>query len=476
MRIVTVFLITMAVTIGLLFPAWGQAPTAGSKQVISAKTLDRFYDPVEVSAELFPRLLNSELSRLGLFAFHEGRLTPIPYQFDEWTEDGEMILKLGEENNADRSNNRLDPQDQLVFMARDAGSRAAPETWRKESRTGVEIEIIDPLNQNRAWVYLLYFPHETFPKQTKRLLEVDTGIPLQLHGATFDVVGMSRELEGKFYQTIINSNISVKPVAGGNGLDFIDRSKLRTTVRMLFGMIKLRLDEDNAIGGVVRYFNGPVRCMAYQWSALTLPMNLKSPRIYGSIYMYDTMVIVPVQLSFPFNPDYVLTDVQTFIGYDLHDPNGRGMKYYSNTNPRGFLMDGHMDRAEQKKYNDASDSWRCIVGPQGWMMHRSRWDKEYREQANIRMKYIDDVNHHSPPDTYPGDLGFYYTHTTIESIKPRTYNYQLELYWPYHLYTPDGPDMEAIKAVCKVRDNPLIIKVGSSVADNTAIFLKPLTP
>ncbi len=195
-----------------------------------------------------------------------------------------------------------------------------------------------------------------------------------------------------------------------------------------------------------------------------------------SAYVYDTMLLSPVQTRFPFNPGYVLTNFKMSYGYDLHDPNGRGMKYYSDTNPQGFIMDGRMDESELKEYNDVADNWRFIVGPNGWMVHRSNWDEDYRRQADIKMKYIDDVNHHSPPDYYPGDLGYYYTLSTIESMEPRTYTFQGDFYWPYHLYTPNGPDMKAINSILNIKDHPLKIKAGDLQVKNRGAILTPLVP
>ena len=188
------------------------------------------------------------------------------------------------------------------------------------------------------------------------------------------------------------------------------------------------------------------------------------------------MVISPAQVRFPFNPGYVLTNFRMTIGYDLHEPQGRGMKFYSNTNPKGFVMDGRMDESELNEYNDSPDNWRCIVGPNGWMMHRSLWDEGYRRQADIKMKYIDDVNHFSPPTNFPGDLGYYYTLSTIESMEPRTYFFQADWYYPYHLYTENGPDMKAITSICNIRDYPLVIKAGGRRVKNRGAVLTPLIP
>ena len=154
----------------------------------------------------------------------------------------------------------------------------------------------------------------------------------------------------------------------------------------------------------------------------------------------------------------------------------KDMKYYSDKNPGGFVVDGRMDDSEIGDYKDDPDNWRCILGPQGWMVHRSLWDEEYKQQASIKMKYIDDIDSSSPPDYFPGNLGYYYTESVIEYLEPRKYFFQLEWYWPYRLYTPSGPDMEVIGEICNIRDHTLLIKVGGFEEVNSGALLTPMTP
>ena len=477
MRSLTTTFIVVGIATLLSLPASAQDPSTGSGQIIATKTLDRFYDPIEIRGEMFPLMHNLKLDHLALLVCQNGKLVPIPYQFDEWTPEGEMILRSGADHNTDKANDILDPQDMLVFMARDLGDRVEPAIWKDQGTRGVEIEVIEPLTQERAWAYLVYFEKEIPKAARKYTLRVDTDTPeFRNYGDTYTMFGTSRELGGKHYRTVVNKFIAVNPEAGGTGLNFIDRSKYRVSFSLFFGLIKIKFNEDNFIGGMDRYFVGPVRASGRQWVSLVLPMNLKTPKIYGDIYVYDTMILTIGHTSFPFNPGYVLTNYKMSVGYDLHDPNGRGMQYYSDTNPGGFLMDGHMSEDELSNYNDEPDNWRCIVGPQGWMIHRSIWDEDYRQQARIRMKYRDDIEHQAPPDYFPGDLGFYYTESTIESLDPGTYRFQLDWYWPYHFYTPDGPDMKTITAICNMRDNPLVIKAGDRQAVNTGVVMTSLMP
>ena len=213
-----------AVVVGIISCFVLQASFANTGYIIATKTLDRFYDPVEMRGELFPEMQNSELDHLGLFACSHGKLDLIPYQFDEWTEKGEMILSMGEENNAEESNHKLDPQDQLVFMARDLGDQVEPAKWQKLSSKAMEIEVIDPLTQDRGWAYLLYLPDETPQKRLKSVERVELFPDFKIKGDSFTLLGTTHTVDGKLSRHIVNSMISIKPMAGGNGWNLIDHN------------------------------------------------------------------------------------------------------------------------------------------------------------------------------------------------------------------------------------------------------------
>jgi len=88
------------------------------------------------------------------------------------------------------------------------------------------------------------------------------------------------------------------------------------------------------------------------------------------------------------------------------------------------------------------------------------WDEQYRSQAEIEVKYRDDIQHSDPPDYYPGDLGYYGVQSTVKTLKPRKYHFQFDWYWPYDFYVPDRMRTDIIQEVINIRDNPLRVKVG----------------
>jgi hypothetical protein len=67
----------------------------------------------------------------------------------------------------------MDGDDELVFVARDAGVRAARDELPGEHDDAREIELRDPATGSRAWVYLLHFSGEPPPRSTARYASFD---------------------------------------------------------------------------------------------------------------------------------------------------------------------------------------------------------------------------------------------------------------------------------------------------------------
>jgi len=455
MRFPAVIPLIFGVIAALVLPASGQ--------VLATKTMHRFYDPVEFRSEMLEGLLGKKLSHLRLYSSVEGSFRQVPYQFDEWTEEGFLVMDEGPDENGELGNGILDRQDMLVFMVRDAGDRVSRDLWPQGAGQGIEIEILDPSTNGKGWCYLLHFPESAPETSFPIRATLDDRSAIISKGSTYSMVGTNRTSGDRVYKTVVNKHVWITPEGGGDGKDFVDLNKVRIEVRFLFGLLRLRIDESDFLGEVSKYKKGPVRSVVRQWAGFKLPLglhHLKTPKLYLDAYIYDTMIFVGVTTNVPFNPGYVVTDFKLQSGYDLHHPHGYGMRWYNSNNMEGFLADGVTSPMEAE-YDDSSDKWRCIVGPNGWLILTSTWDKEYLEQAEIKVYYGDDIESYATPEYYPGDLAYFYNISTIKSMKPRKYTFQMDWYFPYHFYDPDDLRLDIIDQVVNIKEKPLVIKVGS---------------
>ena len=135
--------------------AYAAEDTAAAFTPLEEKSLKRYVDPLIIMGEYLSSMQGLPLAGLRLYAFRDQEFVPIPFQVDETTEEGDKVLPAGPEGNPEMANYVIDPQDELLFMAFDSGDKVAFTDSPLNCRQYIEIEVNDPLNNGKGWVYLL---------------------------------------------------------------------------------------------------------------------------------------------------------------------------------------------------------------------------------------------------------------------------------------------------------------------------------
>ena len=66
-----------------------------------------------------------------------------------------------------------------------------------------------------------------------------------------------------------------------------------------------------------------------------------------------------------------------------------------------------------------------LVGPNGWIdSHMHYGIRNILNRQTPRFTIDDDIESYSPPEYYPGDLGYYYTISTVKSMEPRSIDFK----------------------------------------------------
>jgi len=151
-------------SVGLLCLALFPAPAAGATSAHSAKTLSRFHDAVVLPFGCLP-MRGGKAAGIRLYRLRAGQWESIPYQIDARDRDGEYVPA----EDAEAPDLVVDADDELVFMARDSGDRAA----RAVLAPAVEIELRDPLTEDRGWVYVFEFSGLAPPRSPRRYVSYD---------------------------------------------------------------------------------------------------------------------------------------------------------------------------------------------------------------------------------------------------------------------------------------------------------------
>jgi hypothetical protein len=454
---------------------------AAQAQTLQEKSLDRWPDPVVSDCGLFPRLLGKPIADIRVVAWKDGTLLPIPFQIDERNQKGDRIYLYGEKANPGESNGRMDAGDEMVFMARDTGDLVSPEALPGGVDAWQEVEILDPLTQEKGWCYVLCVNHPAaFPLSTKDYIRYDPSC--RPKDAPPGECVVSEYVEDRFYpmppyyqtKNFSNNGFSHRymanpPHAGGDETNYVDRMKTRFEVALFFGSVKLNLDENSMTFYELAYTDGPVRLVRQIQLIMTLPMGIKAPGFAVDLLWYDTIVDVPMVVNFPINPGLVLTYIQITQGED-QSPGAMGMRVYNSNNPEGVVVDGRMSPMEQKWANE-KDFWRLLTGPQGSNLRRSFWDPHWEEQmVMLEVNYVDDLRRKDPPEEVEGYLGCILQTNKVKSIHPGKYSSYLEWYWPpsFLFHGPDRtyrPGDE--KQYLNMADHPLRLTVGRKTVDNS---------
>lgn len=293
---------------------------------VAPAALARPEEPVILAGAEVTALLHEENARIGAFAWSDGAFHPLPVQIDERGPDGGYFAE-------DEEPGLLDANDEVVFMAADAGERVDPCCWVEEADTiRVEVEIQDPLDAARGWVYL--FTGDNLPQSTTDYVEMTSWEPFAVRTDRYE----QQYEEGN---ADILTDLRILPPAG-NGADFLDRFK----IRMKLGPLTPWLTEADATHSVTKRhgLDGPVRVIHGYWVSLGKLLDIT--HVYYIYYRRMTVIHNQVNQFWPTGLRHMA------ILYDL-DPTASGLvTYYDN---RGE------DPTADATYNDLVDG----LGPWG---------------------------------------------------------------------------------------------------------------
>ncbi len=425
----------------------GTGPT-GKEPGNKAGRIDRIFDPVLIQGKWLTDLLGSGLGTLRLYRYRDGQYETIRFQVDERTLEGDWVFPHGKKNNGSEGNGLLDGRDVLLFMAGDAGERAHPDAPLQGASSVTEIELEDPVDEGRAWVYLA--AHEADPPPLCPLPDY-----VRYNYETEEV-----STDFSYYKFIITeeglhtgfSDVgAILPAAGGDGENRIDRMKTRIQIRFFFNLVPLSLNEEMLGQDVAAYIAGPVRVIRRLEQFFKLPFGLRGMKSVTDLHLYESLTIVPAKINVPKGVDKVISSGHMWFGADMA-PNAIGSLFRNSENLEPLIIDGRMSEME-KHFSPQLDKWRVIYGHGGAMLIRGMFSVEDPEVAEIRHRYVDDISVVEPPERYEGSIGVVQTEMVSKKPKAGRYDMLMEVYFPPH-YRPGD------EAGClNVRDRPLRVLI-----------------
>jgi hypothetical protein len=343
----------------------GLAATATTS---AAVPLTRVHDPVVLPVARLGDLPVHESARLRLFRVGEqGAFEPIRYQFDARSPDGELVV----DGPADLL---LDADDELVFMAKDAGARAAPGQQPDGCESLLEIELVEPEGEGRAFAYLAAYG------ATPQAVSFEPYV-------TFDVA--TRQARSALYrvdyaeQRNFFTGVQVLEGAGGNRTNLLRQSRMHgsPTFSLLLTDVTLDFTEQNSVVQIEGVRAGPVRAVRRVKLSVDLgPLFPELPSGIAYTYHYLSSYSTPTRVKFPWLMLQTLRDFrfENVLDFRL---DAAPLRYHDAWYPEGIALSA--DQPIEVRTTEDREWW-VHSSSAGTMLHAFVIPQAWREWGVVR--------------------------------------------------------------------------------------------
>ncbi len=254
----------------------------------------------------------------------------------------------------------LDADDEIVFMASDAGGNLAADVTSEPAGvvhdSGVALRIDDPRGTSEdGWVYLFASDGTLDPAAGQDYVDYDFALTSGAYKTTYKradgpnpetSTAITDRYEVGFGDRWIEDSWRVL-APGASGVDILDGSKNQFLIGYC-GRSNASFTE--AEGAFVANIDGPVRAIRSYIGANSGPLSQRTHRMYRDRIDVETNLRV-----------HAIPAIMDFIDYSAA---ATGMTYRSSTVPGGVTIDGNPDTV-----STAIPTWEAVDGPQGQVLH-----------------------------------------------------------------------------------------------------------
>jgi hypothetical protein len=365
--------------------------------------------PVLVAGKDLAELIGKDIAGIRLFALRNGVMDTIPLQIDQRDAKGNWVWqaivspddRYGSEYAIDKREHSgrkfgrtydnedpdgkplLDDNDLLVFMSQDAGERIREtEPLLSKATATAEIEVTDPVNGTRSWVYAAYYASDPPPLSPVRYLSYDAD--------------SGRIISPVYEMTFSDRYAGVMVQLSVGGRELLDRTKIRGTLRLgvsRFGK-DFRFTENNIEGYVYGYTNGPVRVVRRTIASLRLGPVSSSTIACDQIFYPDHSEI-PVRL--PVN--FFLHSASLHIAADYHD--SPFLFAYTNASHVPIRLRDHSSYDNLLK-GSGNASWVALTGEDVSVVSMLTVPESIRQFTQVTPTLVYNRAMTDPPESFSG--------------------------------------------------------------------------
>ncbi|EKF73586.1 hypothetical protein A11A3_12700 [Alcanivorax hongdengensis A-11-3] len=341
---------------------------------------------LKLDATRFPSLQGKSLPSLSLMRYQQGRYVPVPYQFDELDEHGQVwFASTGFA--LDGAPGRLDGHDQLLAMLTDAG-RSAPAGSQPESGQvladiavahGCHFYLVQD-NSERSGRYYVSHDPETGVTNTA-LYRLDVEPDNELNWRYLGYLG---------YQ--------------GDG-SIIDTLKMRMSAGVLSRFTRMSLDNHNLRPQAIGHRLGPIRSVMHLKTRVVfagipvMTLQVQAMR-YAAHYEAHTYARIPDLYR------ATLKDPQVSVTIDGNAQYGARV-YTARHSDDPVVVDGEPDARDQAFADQAvttEDNWILFDSQRDFVLLTELSVPEALKNMPLGLVYQDDRTLDLDPEQFPGQL------------------------------------------------------------------------
>jgi len=264
-------------------------------------------------------------------------------------------------------NPALDADDEVVFMASDAGGELAPDVTTEPAgvvhRSGVAVRLADPrASSETGWVYLFASTGSLVPSAGRDYVDYRFALASGAYKTTYQRrTGPNPETsrattaayEVAFSDRWLETSWKVLS-AGASGVDVLDGHKNQFAVNSC-GRSNVTFAAEE--GAFVANIDGPVRAIRSYVGANSGPLTQRTH------LMYRDRVDVVTNLRV-----HAIPAIMDFLDYSAA---AKTMTYRSSTRPGGVTIDGNADAVSA-----AVPTWEVVDGAQGQVLTRNTFTSD----------------------------------------------------------------------------------------------------
>lgn len=347
------------------------------------------YQVIELKGIELPALVNKPFEQLTLFAVKQGILIPIPFQLEDYDDDGYSWFPESETPLRGTAE-VFDKHDSLFFRYSDAGDRL-DDYNAGFARISAEIEVKDPKTQRSQYVYV---SDQLNGFIFKPLTEYDpeTGV----------VKTEYFRLHTNPNNFLIWNDFTYKSYQGEQSDTLLDTLKIRMDAGVVLENARVTLDNRNIKTEISAIKRGPIRTVVLGKAYLTfarIPVVFfdLAIQIYPQQYRIDAKVHIPAILA------QLLHSPHATITLDGNNLMGSQLRVSSGSE-QPVLVDGKMSPSEKALTGTPlpkENNWIWLTTQQGFDVVAQLFVPD-NFQVPISVYYVDNQALKETPERFAG--------------------------------------------------------------------------